>query len=401
MDNNITLAEMLEKHGENAMKIRSFDMENLTAEEQNIVNEYVATRQLLQKTRESLDFVLATTIATPVEDNEYYVASLIEKVENVRALSTLTNGNDECFIKELYKEGLRSDLSLDQQNVLVEDAQSKINFLHKVSSFEQAYVNEALSTDEITVATLSKAVDSIQNLMADNEIGLDDIENNSLALLSKKLEEDSVSVYENAPDEIDTREEIYKQDDELVIVEGNDGGVMYTNMTPELAARRPDLLSKFESIVDTSGDFVTHYTVEETTTDMAKVGGDVKYEAVNDIGTIERGQGELNHEEKQAIVDDRQDEILAEQQRQQQIAYQEQLRLEEERRKQEQARQAEESKDEIIAGLIAGAMATAATVGVVKEITPVVVEAIKEAEASDVGDAAKPKVKNKGYDMER
>ena len=38
---------------------------------------------------------------------------------------------------------------------------------------------------------------------------------------------------------------------------------------------------------------------------------------------------------------------------------------------------------------------------VVKEITPVVAEAIKEAETSEGSGATKPKTKNKDYDMER
>lgn len=401
MDKNLTLAEMLEVHSENSIEMRSLDMANLTTDDQNVINDYVAVRQLLQRAGESLEFVLATTVLLQEDINVYSVASVMEKAENLKALSVLTNNGDESFIKTIYKEGLHSDLTIEEQTALINSALDKMALLKSANEFEQAYEQETASGNEITVTTLTNVVNDIQSIIAKNDIPLDKISESSEILIEKMFASDSMYIYENVPDEIETREELNKQDDELVIVEGNDGGVIYTNMTPELAARRPDLLSKYESIVDTSGDYVTHYTVEETTTDMSRVGGDVKYEAVNDIGTIERGQGELNHEEKQTIVDDRQDEILAEQQRQQQIAYQEQLRLEEERRKQEQAQRSEESKDEIIAGMIAGAMAAAATVSVVKEITPVVAEAIKEAETSEGSGATKPKTKNKDYDMER
>lgn len=401
MDKNLTLAEMLEVHSENSIEMRSLDMANLTTDDQNVINDYVAVRQLLQRAGESLEFVLATTVLLQEDINVYSVASVMEKAENLKALSVLTNNGDESFIKTIYKEGLHSDLTIEEQTALINSALDKMALLKSANEFEQAYEQETASGNEITVTTLTNVVNDIQSIIAKNDIPLDKISESSEILIEKMFASDSMYIYENVPDEIETREELNKQDDELVIVEGNDGGVIYTNMTPELAARRPDLLSKYESIVDTSGDYVTHYTVEETTTDMSRVGGDVKYEAVNDIGTIERGQGELNHEEKQAIVDDRQDEILAEQQRQQQIAYQEQLRLEEERRKQKQAQRSEESKDEIIAGMIAGAMAAAATVSVVKEITPVVAEAIKEAETSEGSGATKPKTKNKDYDMER
>ena len=126
----------------------------------------------------------------------------------------------------------------------------------------------------------------------------------ALTALLREYEENGINA-----EAMQKAEEALKEENVPVeIVESFDGYVMNANQ--QITA---DNIKEFEAKVEDDGKTVIHNEAPmETTIDPAEVGGRVKLEEYDDIGTMEKADGELTYEEKEAIADEKETQEEAE-----------------------------------------------------------------------------------------
>lgn len=303
INQNMSLPELMDDFRRKERLVKEMNPHgNLTAAQIEVVNDYEAEKQLFTDTANALEFTIASSPII-VNYNSVTIESLMERAECLQALRNLTNDFDKSFVISLYKNDENTLQKVDVQSDRTTSILQKLDLLASSDEFKQAYLenqNEHMTTVTVSDLTLSSAV--AQSLMRQYEIETENISESTLLVVSKLYGDGENSRLNKITEKfseaktVETSES--KEDKELVIVESNDGYVMATNATPELLKENPDLERQFSETVKNGNEIVHNEAPRQTTIDMSKVGGNVKYEQYDDIGTVEKGQGVPTYEEK-------------------------------------------------------------------------------------------------------
>lgn len=306
MKNNMTLPELFEDYRKNERNIIETEASDIDT---TIAVDYAQERHLLYKAAVALEF---TTAAAPVvyrsATDETTVETLMEQKQALENLRCLTNNMDRQFVKELYSENFSRTITRDAFDAQQKKAISvldKLELLMDISPFQQAYLMNAQDAPPVSVADLEMAVNTSESLMSQYHITETDITTQTMQLVADKYQRNELYVFQEAT----TRDEQQALPDVgLEIVESNDGYVMATNASPELIAQHPSIEREFSERVH-GVEVVHNEAPRETTIDMSRVGGNVKYEQYDDIGTIEKANGVPTYEEKVEMAEQTEREI--------------------------------------------------------------------------------------------
>jgi hypothetical protein len=307
-----TIGEMLDDYNTLQVQVEeknlaeistSEDYESLSLDDKQLLDEYTDNRDFLVRVRDSLDFAHASTMVREVEGDgevERQCVSLYEnKFDYANSMLLLTAGFDSEMsdaIKSVRDESFESSL-MDYRTY--KSLTQAAKFEPEIQETMSQIVGDNVVKDDFSVADLLEAVENTENVMAVNEINkdrlidstievnMDNEENGTLNVITSRIlayEKD----YENEKSE--------KEAEPVEVVESNDGYVMAaTERTEENAY-------KFDEIVREEGGSaseVKHNGVPlETTTDASRVGGKIRLEEADDIGTIEYEENVPSYEDK-------------------------------------------------------------------------------------------------------
>lgn len=362
-----SVEEMLveyEKQKEEIEKERLLELQELTEEQAEMVADNQRAEEFFSEMRVALDFTRNATAYRPNGRNNYELVSLFPATEDKTApdgfepsdyshcMVLLTNGFDDRMTDLLYPKGNKvhtesyMNQTMYEQYTLfplkdyniarsVEQEKAILNE-QSVSDIVAVidYTNEAMEQHNIpknnvieaTVGALSVehlegqayqyatvnmeapayyvSVERAKDLYergyrADDREKFDNIMNETngamaaYAIFLDKFEQYGIS-NESVKEACD---EVVKQDIPVEIVESIDGYVMSaTKITPENQ-------KSFDSLVEKGNEVIHTEVPMYTTTDISEVGGKVKLEVADDIGTVEKAQGVLSYEDKEAIAD--------------------------------------------------------------------------------------------------
>ena len=298
MKKNMLLSELFEDFRRNERELMEMKTADVTDIDTELAVECAYERQLLYKAANALEFL---TTSVPVVyhagTGETTVETLMEQKQALENLMCLTNNMDNQFVYSLFCDNLPRTASVETINNQKRRAvavQDKLDLVMDIPFFGQAYAAYSEAAFPVTVAELEKSVKAIEGIMELYDIREDDIVSQTTQIVSEKYQRKELYVFQ---DTYTREEEKTPVADSLVIVESNDGYVMASNASPELFAENPSLEREFSERVH--GNEVVHSeTPRETTIDFARVGGNVKYEQYDDIGSVEKGQGVPTYEEK-------------------------------------------------------------------------------------------------------
>lgn len=303
---NWTIDEMLADYRKNERLLQemSFDTAELSKQDMTVLTNYIAEKQMLTQTAQSLDaFASMVTVNYGVSKT---ITSIVPRMEHIQIMKALTNNLDMRFVDTLYLECLHLTpttytakecektraFTKRVVNDLMEDYgynDAYANMLNAEQMMIAMQPNSGLSVD-VTIATLMKTNDKVLNLIEKEGIDITNLFDSAQAVIEKHERENSINTI--------AEHDVIKEQPELVIVESNDGYVLATNASPELLRAYPKLDREFNERVHNEDEIVHNEAPAQTTIDMAEVGGNVKYEQFDDIGSVEKGQGELTYEEK-------------------------------------------------------------------------------------------------------
>ena len=288
VDMNLSIPELLDDYERNEHRIKEFTFDGVSENEIEILSDYDNERQLLIETGKSLEFIVASTPVI-VDYNSTVIESLMSRADCLCALRTLTNDFDITFVIALYRATDMKNQYEREQTIL-----NKLDLLLDTPGFKEL-MTAFTATEPITAVDLKSTTENIKALMSEYQIDETAIMDSTLIVAAEKhakrelykiVETTSRSYEEN------------KDQEDLVIVESNDGYVMATNASPELFNSNPELERRYSEQVTNGNEIVHNEAPRQTTIDMSKVGGNIKYEQYDDIGTVEKENGIPTFEEK-------------------------------------------------------------------------------------------------------
>lgn len=294
MNELMTLSEMMIDYRNNEMQISKMDMNNLSERDFQIIKDYIAEKQLFTRVRDGLEYTAASTLkitTLPKGATIDSIHSLDEKEEYANRLRILSNNMDSSFTNTVYIESLGDVQTALQRK---EKADNYISEAMDSPEVSQAYTDVGNVT--ITVLMLSNAARQAENLMERHEINKEDILTNTE---EKVYECYSAGNTHTIDKDISKSKATTKN---LEIIESNDGYVMATNVTPEELQEHPELQREFSEKVQNGNEVVHNEAPRETTIDLSEVGGHVKYEQFDDIGSVEKQQGIPDYETKEEMA---------------------------------------------------------------------------------------------------
>lgn len=295
INQNMTMEQLLDDFREKERKVREMDFNNLSEEDLHILSEYAEEKQFFSEIGNSLDYVVA---ATPFinEEETNTLSSLMERKDCLEALRNLSNDNDKEFIHFIYIERYQADKTQEEQREREQLALCRSDDIYnKVYRYEPSLVEQI-----ITVAAVAATVDYISQEMDKYDIDRDDIYESTMDTVAEFYEKDELNVFY-----VENKEDVFQQKEaeNVVIVESSDGYAMPTSANLD----NPVIAAKFFEKVQGDNEIVNTASPRETTIDTSLVGGNVKLEVADDIGTIEKGDGVPSYEDKEAMEDMRSD----------------------------------------------------------------------------------------------
>ena len=275
LQNEITVQEMIDRYKQRERQIESMQIsENMALEDMTAMMEYCEAKQFLTKAGDALEFVSASAIS--IDGN---TVRIIDKDTYESSLAVLSANNDRQYMNLVYS----ADLS-------AMEAEDRLFRGEKVQlTIETVNPNGLIVSDIATVAMLKNEVARMHEVM--HELGI--------------YKDERMGIRDQTLDVVFSEYEEIKSRQSLEIVESNDGYVMATNATPELLKNNAGLEAEFNERVSADNEVIHYEAPRETTVDMSKVGGNVKYEQYDDIGSVEKRRGVKTYEEKQNDADEK------------------------------------------------------------------------------------------------
>lgn len=298
VDMNLSIPELLDDYERNEHRIKEITFYGVSENEIEILSDYDNERQLLIEAGKSLEFVVASTPVI-VDYNSTVIESLMSRADCLCALRTLTNDFDRTFVIALY-----CATDMEKQYEREQTILNKLDLLLDTPGFKEL-TTSFMVTEPITVVDLKSTTENIKALMSEYQIDETAIMDSTLLFAAEKhAKQELYKIVERTSRSYEEN----KDQEALVIVESNDGYVMATNASPELFNSNPELERRYSEQVTNGNEIVHNEAPRQTTIDMSKVGGNIKYEQYDDIGTVEKENGIPTFEEKveQEEVEERQ-----------------------------------------------------------------------------------------------
>lgn len=352
--------ELMEKYEAQNQAELSEKYQEMSQEEKDVNDNYWRTTHFLAEANVALHFAENSTKLQPVLDNEEHLngmecVSLLDSPEAyAESLVTLTGGFDEKLIEtidnaqpflpddmekreydesrfaprampavenainnELTSDNMMQELTVaDMRRIILETetcrATLNIDSEYVVddtrTALENAEVNGTNYTFEREVdrslelpvpqiVELYEAGYTSENVQEQDRFSLTPEQLVAANIMLKQFEEND-GVTQEAIDK--ATKEIEKEDIPVTIVESSDGYVM--NTSQEITAENE---TEYARKVENGNEVIHNEAPTRTTIDTAEVGGNVKLEEFDDIGTEEKADGELTYEEKADIADDK------------------------------------------------------------------------------------------------
>lgn len=297
-----TVKELLADYREMEQKAKEVNMAKLSDEDAAFLNEYAELTDFLNDTREALDFVKASTVV---------VLPNAENLDTLECRSILTDKEQYAELAAALSDNFNKDfldaVEATRTEPISNEYMGRQEFLGSAKApLEMTEIKEVVeekTVEEKTVEEIIKAQEQAKELMEQNEIERDNIIESTLAAVFVLNEAEKLTTLAKQEDEIPVEKPVE-------IVESNDGYVMASSeVTPENEA-------EFNSKVNQVNNEVIHNEPpKETTVDRSRVGGNVKLETAEDLGTrdiqaIEAGAdlGYLNEVYENSKYDETPDE---------------------------------------------------------------------------------------------
>lgn len=284
------LSELLDDIREREKRLCDMNLDELTREEAQFVLDYAQEIRILHRANDALEFVLAgTPILVNMDNGAERVESLLEKPDLLHHLCVLTNKYDREYLADVGRESFAAERS----SLCKADVIGKLNALCAMDSFRQAINERVIPSEDITVAMLCDSIEQVERVMKSFDIDRDSITSQTLDEVSRQYNKGGLHFI---CEEKVEREQVKREG--LEIVESNDGYVMNTNASPEMISEMPELENEYSAAVRNGNEVIHSEPPRETTIDLAEVGGNVRLEQFDDIGTVEKGQGIPTYEER-------------------------------------------------------------------------------------------------------
>ena len=296
MNELMTVPELIDDYRKNEAEISKMDMNNISDEEMLVVKDYLKEKQLFTKLTDAIDYASASAVTitkldTLTRTKIDSVQSLEDKEEFARRLKALTNDMDKSYLDTIYIEGYGDNsVALERQK----RTENHIAELRESPEVESAYRNAIAPA--ITVAVLMKVAKDTEALMEQFNIDKNNIYEDT-------IEKAYNNYFDRKTHTIDENVEQSKAKAAgLEIVESNDGYVMATNASPDTIKENPNLEKELSERTHNGNEVVHNEAPRETTIDLSEVGGHVKYEQFDDIGSVEKQQGIPDYETKEEMA---------------------------------------------------------------------------------------------------
>lgn len=251
---------------------------------------------------ETTPFESQTTTPVQFEANALAPKEMLSEVQEAvteisgdNPLHNITVGDVTNTVSETQKYMEKYNISPENT---IDDTLKTVQYadvgLYQMQSF-------AIESDKTMVISAKQAAELYQQgYRADHTEELANLDYSvaqtmALATLLRAYEENGI----NAEATQKAEESLKEENIPVEIVESFDGYVMNANQ--QITA---DNIKEFEAKVEDDGMTVIHNEAPmETTIDPAEVGGRVKLEEYDDIGTVEKADGVLTYEEKEELAD--------------------------------------------------------------------------------------------------
>ena len=296
MNELMTVPELIEDYKKNEAQIRKMDMNNLSEKDMLIIKDYLSEKQFFSEMCDALDYTAAsavtiTSLDTKTITTKDSIQSLEEKEEFARRLQVLSNDMDKSYLDTIYMESYGdSKTALERQK----RTEEHITGLMESPEVQSAY--KGVTVPVITVAILSTAAKQAEYLMEQNGIDKSDIHNSTIETV---YDRHFAKATYTIDDDVERSKNKAKN---LEIVESNDGYVMATNASSEEIKENANLQREYSEKVQNGNEVVHNEAPRETTIDLSEVGGHVKYEQFDDIGSVEKQQGIPDYETKEEMA---------------------------------------------------------------------------------------------------
>lgn len=290
------------------------DCERLTAEEQKLLNSYNESKELLNEARNALDFVkccpacfcTSNILGDPEKsgNRETVICSLIRGRDYANSLVTLTGGGDERmqntmeslrtvpYHSELmdylhYKTRIEAPLKNDHVKFLIEEniGDKDVMQTRTVASVAQVIDYTKQERERWGIRDENIIDDTVRVVMEEQK------KNTLLYITSEQL----YSKEELAEINDKYRADVEKEKEPVTATISNDGYVM--NTSEEITQAN---VAEYDQIAENGNEVRDNGAPRETTNDLSKVGGNVKYEEASDVGSLEAEKGEQSEHEKKS-----------------------------------------------------------------------------------------------------
>lgn len=322
------MQEFMDDYDRKKQIIDNMDMSNLSENDRAMLSEYAEMKDYLNDVRISLDFVKSSTMVALTQDENsidtLQCRSLLDSTHQYAYLTAaLTNNFDERFMKavEATREGHIKSNDLMTSQEYIKSIAAPLNMANVRQEFDTIQETIDANGGSFTQKELEQAMKESKEAARKNGIDINS-EDIILATLTVAVEKDmyeqsNVIGQEVLIAELGEREKnrgdkdmVEEQDAERAIKENqqnqkvevvvsNDGYAMATSKV-ENEAQLQDLNSK----VNGATQEMRKTDIIETTNDPTRVGGNVKLETVNELGTREVARGEIEGDaDKDGIKD--------------------------------------------------------------------------------------------------
>lgn len=297
LQDDLSVEEMLNKYRERERELMNIQYEDL--QEDLVIAkktvDYCRTKQFFGKIANSLDF-LSASVGKVNGANGYEIEGIIPSEQYCNSIAVLSDNRNTALLDTVYANDCQPTFNSEERAYREDMFLQSVNSVVSNPSVNKLYggVTNELAIMGVTVEMLKNEVAVCEQMMLElgiEEKGIDSIREQTM---------DKFIELKGSGEIISFSQEVEQIDRDLVIVESNDGYVMATNLTQEMAMEHPNLAREFDEKVSLHNEVIHNTAPKETTSDLSKVGGNVQYEAYDDIGTVEKGNGVKTYEEKEA-----------------------------------------------------------------------------------------------------
>lgn len=267
---NLTIDELLTVYEEDKRTVAAIeDYNNPSIAEREAMTRVSEARKFFTQTQQSIDYITASAML----NDDSSISCLIDKNTYLSTLLAVTDNANGDLIDTVYSESSYKKTDADR-----EKAENALN---------DVICGNGIITTDFYAMKDEKPQYTVAEIMNYN---------NSVKEICYAEQINENQVFDSTREKLTSAKNSGKA---LEIVESSDGYVMAVSLSPEEFSSNPHLAQQFAELVTANNEVVHNEAPKQTTSDLSRVGGNIKYEEMDDIGTVERESGELSDEEKE------------------------------------------------------------------------------------------------------